>query len=499
MGNRTTLLALVIATMLAEIAAAQTALSGNWTYQGRLEQGGTPVQGSADVRFSLWDAASGGSEISSARTSTDVAVEDGRFSVNLDFGVEAYDGNERWLQIEVRSPHDPTNTAPFTTLDPRQALTPAPYAVQTRGIFVDSAGRVGLGTTDPRTPLAIQSHPDHPPVGITQAQVGGNATLELTTDDGAQQATRLLIRGGSADANIEFYSGARNNETEMMRIQGGSGNVGIGTDSPDARLHVVAAANTVDRIPVARIRNTRRTASGGFALRLHNGSNGSSVADANSWAGAALWADNNARQGGHGVLATTSNGTAVLGVADSGTAIIGQVIDAGDGGNGFAGRFFGDVQVGGTLSKSGGSFRIDHPLDPKNKYLSHSFVESPDMMNIYNGNVTTDRDGYAVVEMPDWFEALNRDFRYQLTVIGEFAQAIVAEEMQDRAFVVRTDKPNIRVSWQVTGIRQDAWANANRIPLEQDKPSSERGRYLHPRLFGADSSLRIGTDITGNE
>jgi hypothetical protein len=149
----------------------------------------------------------------------------------------------------------------------------------------------------------------------------------------------------------------------------------------------------------------------------------------------------------------------------------------------YAGQFEGSVYVSGTLSKAGGSFKIDHPLDPENKYLSHSFVESPDMMNIYNGNVITDASGTAVVTMPDWFEALNRDFRYQLTVIGQFAQAIVATEMSDKSFTIKTDKPNVKVSWQVTGIRQDAWANAHRIPTEEDKDEADKGHYLHPELF----------------
>jgi hypothetical protein len=146
--------------------------------------------------------------------------------------------------------------------------------------------------------------------------------------------------------------------------------------------------------------------------------------------------------------------------------------------------FDGNVQVAGHLSKYSGSFKIDHPLDPKNKYLYHSFVESPDMMNIYNGNVVTDTEGYAAVMLPDWFEALNRDFRYQLTVIGVFARAIVAEEVRDGQFVIRTDVPNVKVSWQVTGIRQDAWARDNRIPVEEEKPAEERGTYMYPQGFG---------------
>jgi hypothetical protein len=145
----------------------------------------------------------------------------------------------------------------------------------------------------------------------------------------------------------------------------------------------------------------------------------------------------------------------------------------------------GNVSVSGNLSKGGGSFKIDHPVDPANKYLYHSFVESPDMMNIYNGNVVTDKRGLATVELPDWFEALNRDFRYQLTVVGQFAQAIVVHKVEQNHFTIKTNKPAVEVSWQVTGIRHDAYANAYRIPVEEMKPPQEQGYYLHPELFGA--------------
>jgi hypothetical protein len=150
------------------------------------------------------------------------------------------------------------------------------------------------------------------------------------------------------------------------------------------------------------------------------------------------------------------------------------------------------VNVVGTLSKGGGSFKIDHPLDPANKYLYHSFVESPDMMNIYNGNVTTDGAGLATVTLPAWFESLNRDFRYQLTVIGQFAQVIVASEISGNHFSIRTDKPSVKVSWQVTGVRQDAFANANRIPVEVEKAPADRGRYLYPEAIGQPVTARIG-------
>ena len=139
----------------------------------------------------------------------------------------------------------------------------------------------------------------------------------------------------------------------------------------------------------------------------------------------------------------------------------------------------GNVNISGNISKQGGSFKIDHPLDPTNKWLYHSFVESPDMMNIYNGNITTDANGDASVELPEYFDALNEHFRYQLTVIGSFAQAIIAQEIQNNIFTIKTDQPNVKVSWQVTGIRKDDFAQDNRIPNEVEKTGRDKGKKLY--------------------
>jgi hypothetical protein len=159
--------------------------------------------------------------------------------------------------------------------------------------------------------------------------------------------------------------------------------------------------------------------------------------------------------------------------------------------NCYAGRFIGDVSSSGSMYLSGGSFLIDHPLDPANKYLYHSFVESPDMMNVYNGNVVLGEDGQAWVDLPDYFEALNRDFRYQLTCIGGFAPVYVAHEIQDNRFLIAGGEPGLKVSWQVTGVRQDPWANANRFPTEKEKPADEQGYYLHPEVYGQPKSMGV--------
>ena len=216
--------------------------------------------------------------------------------------------------------------------------------------------------------------------------------------------------------------------------------------------------------------------------------------------GIGAFGDSTSTTGGTGIQGqteSTSGGAAGIFVAHGGgglllsgltgsTYVSKFTVDAA--GNGF---YAGNLNVTGKLTKGSGSFKIDHPLDPAKKYLSHSFVESPDMMNVYNGNITTDRRGLATVTLPDYFEALNGDFRYQLTVIGQFAQAIVAKKIAANRFVIRTSRPHVEVSWQVTGIRHDAYANSYRIPVEEDKAVGEQGYYLHPEVFGQPESKSI--------
>jgi hypothetical protein len=142
------------------------------------------------------------------------------------------------------------------------------------------------------------------------------------------------------------------------------------------------------------------------------------------------------------------------------------------------------VHVPGVLDAAVKNLRIDHPLDPANKYLVHSSVESSEMMNIYSGNVITDELGLATVNLPGWFEAENTDYRYQLTVIGgRFAQAIVSKEIANHEFTISTNASNVKVSWQITAVRQDSYAKAHPLVVEQQKPESERGStWDKPRL-----------------
>lgn len=179
--------------------------------------------------------------------------------------------------------------------------------------------------------------------------------------------------------------------------------------------------------------------------------------------------------GVYGSASATSNSDTAYGVY--GTAF-------GDGDR-YAGYFFGDVHVTGTLSKSSGSFKIDHPMDPENMYLSHSFIESPDMMNIYNGVVVLDGQGSASVDLPDYFESLNRSFRYQLTPVGaSMPDLYVSSEVSANQFAIAGGVAGAKVSWQVTGVRFDPAAASNPIVVEEEKDARHRGKYLNPGAYG---------------
>jgi len=195
---------------------------------------------------------------------------------------------------------------------------------------------------------------------------------------------------------------------------------------------------------------------------------------------------------GVGAIGVEGNGSTNIGVYGTGaTGVYGisnghnYGVWGAQGSGSYAGWFGGPVYVSGLLTKAGGGFKIDHPLDPANKYLVHSFVESPDMKNVYDGVAVLDANGEAWVDLPEYFATLNSDFRYQLTAIRAPAPGLyIAEEISGNRFKIAGGKPGGKVSWQVTGIRQDAFAKAHRIQVEEAKPQAERGFYLHPELYG---------------
>jgi len=314
-------------------------------------------------------------------------------------------------------------------------------------------GKVGIGTTTPLDGLHVRFTNTNGAFAGLAVQNMGNTALSFSG--------MLFYDQFGALAQFQGF----NNVTHEYRINNVASNGSINFMLGASRLKMDKTSGTTISGPASVVAGAASTglsvSSSGFTGALVQ----TTSADPSS---AAVDAGDAA---GFGVFASTATGTALFGTASTPAV-------------GWAGFFDGDVNVTGTLFKGAGAFRIDHPLDPENKYLSHSFVESPDMKNIYDGVAVLDAAGEAIVTLPDWFEALNQDFRYQLTPMGAAFVPYVAEEIAGNQFKIGGGIPGRKVSWQVTGIRHDAYANAHRIQVEELKPSAAMGTYLHPDAFG---------------
>jgi Chaperone of endosialidase len=275
---RTWIFTATISTALAAAATATEPIGTGFTYQGQLKHQGAPLGGNVDLRFVLFDVEFGGVALDEL-AKTDVTVTNGLFTVELDFGAVVFNGDARWLEVAVRFPHDPTDTWPFTELTPRQAITVTPYALQTRGLFVNEDGNVGLGTTFPNSTLHVVSSENSAIFAKNSASIGhglfgrasatsgtnygvygltdstggvgvfggaspnsGNTTgvsgtSHSTTGRGvvgmafATSGTNYGVRGDtfSPDGYAGYFTGGRNFF---------EGKVGIGTESPNYQLHV---------------------------------------------------------------------------------------------------------------------------------------------------------------------------------------------------------------------------------------------------------------------
>jgi len=394
---------------------------------------------------------------------------------------------------------------------------------------VYTAGNVGVGTTTPTASVhSITGTNVNAMLGTNSSSTAGSVGVRgsQTAATGASFGVRGEAVGGTSIAVIGANTSASTTFAVIgvegvatSAASGGLGVLGLGSTQGVQGSTALASGVGVFGVNTAGVGVQGQTSSAsGTALVGLNTSTATNfgagiIGQSNVTDGTGVQGTANGTgvQGPWGVSGSTTGaggttvGTASIGVRGLASSInatnwhIGVYGESPVTTNGYAGYFTGKVNVTGTLSKGGGSFKIDHPLDPENKYLYHSFVESPDMKNIYDGVVVLDSTGSALVELPEWFSALNGDFRYQLTPIGGFAPLYISQEVTDNHFAISGGASGMKVSWQVTGIRHDPFAQANRIPVEEAKGPGERGFYLYPAAYGLPLSRGIDRLIVGGK
>ncbi len=287
----------------------------------------------------------------------------------------------------------------------------------------------------------------------------GNISPGLRLGNASGEGMSSKRTSGGNQYGVDLYTGyaARLSVTAK-------GFVGIGTTAPTAQLEVVTnSANVGDAISAFGTSSSGVATSGIYAV------------GGNSNGGANLAGGNGAFFVGGNADTSEDAGPGFYAVGGTGSS---------DGNRGYSAVFQDDIEINGNTISDVARTQIDHPSDPANKYLVHASVQSSELMNMYTGNVTTDTAGNAAIALPSWFEAENADFRYQLTVVGQFAQAVVKDEIANGQFTIMTNLPNVKVSWQITAVRQDAFAKAHPLAVEVAKPVREIGFYKHPELYG---------------
>ncbi|MEU6716711.1 hypothetical protein ABZ897_35040 [Nonomuraea sp. NPDC046802] len=360
-----------------------------------------------------------------------VALEASRFVVSGPAGGPA-------LWVDPAAGRVGVNTAPGATLDVDGTT------VLRGGAFL--RGPVGVGRPGPLALVhAVAQGGFEAEDGQGKLSASGIPLLAEARTDGQTAIGALNSSGRPAFAlsidHDQGTPGARGLPAFWDKYDGAwhmafsikNGNLAVGHKNPDARLHVVGAGggNTALRV---------ETPSG---VGLHTFSEGSGIP-----------------------LVIGSRKTAAL--------------------------ISGNVDIRGTLTKSDLRFKIDHPLDPAGRYLSHGAVESDEMKNVYDGEVVLDEHGAAEVTLPGWFEALNERFRYQLTPIGAPAPNLhIAKELSGNVFAIAGGPPGAKVCWQVTGVRHDPYALASPLVVESAKEGDEHGRYRHPQAHGLTADLEL--------
>jgi hypothetical protein len=344
---------------------------------------------------------------------------------------------------------------------------------------IDPSGNVGIGTTTPSAKLNIDPRgPGGIVVGDPNTGGGGFTSLLVDISNARDGFGRIQAIKSSGSAWGDIYLNplggnvgiGTTNPFHMLQIGGGyDGNLGFdGSDGTPNAGYIRFGDNTGWKLYFTR----QREQGGGAPLNTGT-------------TGALMTIQDNGNVG----IGTTAPGSPLHVAGDARIDGVGWIDDA---------NFKNDVTIGGNLTLFDGwviaklkLFTIDHPLDPANKYLRHASVESPDLKTFYDGIAELDVAGEAVVELPEWFETLNKDFRYQLTGIGGFAPVYIAEEITNNRFKIAGGKPGMEVCWQVTGVRHDAVARATPVAVEEDKPDDEKGYYQNPEAHGQPKEMGI--------
>ncbi|MFH1373234.1 MAG: hypothetical protein ABII79_05520 [bacterium] len=474
---------------------------GTINYQGIIRDAdGENVSGSYTITFRIWDAALGGSQWWSEEHTCNIT--DGTVCIVLGTKNSLADldwSRQYWLELHIQGDDNPI---------PRIQLTSVPYSMNTKELQGYVPGNLSEQVPISNGVQNVNLNADKldgadraafveegEPNTITSSMIVDDAVTFEDISDGTIRFSNIHQNGATSAGQVMMWNGSAwvIGNVESGVACGTVLDCTLGQPAFKAVQHGEGEALRLEHLnpnvygPALYVSTQHRGTAGKFVVNLTSNENyavyaltkgtGNAVY-AESWGSDGVYGKSLAPEAaGVSGYSASEQGYGIAGWSDQGIAVYGNS-------PGWAGYFDGDVYVSGNLVGGKSTLKIDHPLDPENKYLVHSSVASPDMKNVYDGVVELDPKGEAIVELPEYFEALNKDFRYQLTCIGGYAPVYISQEIEANMFEIAGGQPGMRVSWQVTGIRKDAFAQANPIEVEVEKPANEQGLYIHPEAFG---------------
>jgi hypothetical protein len=350
---------------------------------------------------------------------------------------------------------------------------------------------VGIGTTSPLSILEADVNASRT-LGptLTLTNTGGNPGAAASVDFNSY--TPVPVKYNPA-ARIEALDDNWSDDIVFLSNKQGAANSGL-----QANLTVFANGHVGVGYPANNDPGVRLGVNGSITATTSDSKSVALTATSDADNGEGIVGNSLGLTGGTGVFAySTGTGKGAAGVYAETTGANSNALYSWCASNcspsGYAGYFVGNVTVVGSFTVQGGTknFKIDDPSDPAGKYLYHASIESSEMINLYTGNATLDASGAATVQLPAWFQAENSDYRYSLTCVGGFAPVYISEEVSRNQFKIAGGKPEMKVSWQVTGTRQDAYAKAHPLEAEVEKPSQEQGYYIYPELYGAPEEKNV--------
>lgn len=476
-------------------ADAQAPLETGFVYQGQLMESGAPADGLYDVRILLYDSATGGALVAGPICSEDVAVVDSLITIPIDFGAAAFNGDSRWLQISVRRDTGLScaSSSGFTMLNPRQPVTATPYALALRLPYEASA--------------SVQSGS---PLRITNTYMGPLFTATGVWGEARHPAGRGVYGLNTSATGIgsgvygETLSSTGYGVIGLCSSTSGANSGVFGrSDSSSGSGVFGKTTSTSGLAPGVKGQSTSQSGYGVYGLASSvTGSASGVFGEADSPDGAGV---EGFCQDGYGVIGRTTNNVGVLGqslalntltygvigecVSLTGRGVYGHALNTGANygvfGSAGGSSAYGVWSMGRFGASGTKSFRIDHPLDPENKYLNHYCTEAPQPLNVYSGAIHLDENGQIWVKLPSYFEQVNSDPRILLTAAGSPMPNLHASaEIVGGRFQIAGGAPEGKVYWRVEAVRSDRWVKQYGAPEECEKLAHERGKYQHPELYG---------------